>query len=720
MSITTARRAASPASLIALFFSLTIPALAIAQASDLWLERAQSMAATVTITRDEFGVPHIAAPTDEAAVFGFVYARAEDEFAYVERSIIASLGRLSETMGEEAVSWDRFVRSLEVPQTARREYDESSPKLRAICDAGADALNYYLHNNPDVEPALHAQFEPWWFHAQELAFNVYMGIQAAQSVGEIDTEDIPGIASPVDGSNAWAIAPSRTTGGADNGHAMLFINPHIPLPALYEGHLTSDEGWNFYGGTAYGRGLMPLLGHNARLGWSLTVNYPDIADVYRVTFDNLEDPLAYRYDGAWRRATQWTDTIGVKLDDGTIDERVVRFVKTHHGPVVGTGAGSHIAVRISKIYEGGLLGQWYAMSKAQNLEQFKAAIAPRALCFHNIIYADADGNIFYLYNGAIPRRSDRFDWTKPVDGSDPATEWDGYYEIAELPQVLNPPCGYIQSCNSDPFLTSADGNPVRADFPKPMIGTDSRNYRVKMSHAILGRDEPFDFEGWSAAAFDTYVHAADDFVPRIQKAWSGLLKSDPERAEKLREPVTALVAWDRRSTVESRETTLFMLWLETSLGEIWSGAWTDEKCLSNLEKIIEALETSFERWDVAWGEVNRHQRPGPDAANPFSDSRESLPTAGAHGSAGIVFTFLARSQNTKLRYGFHGHSYASAVEFSDPPRAGSIVPYGQSRDPESPHFADQMALYASGKFKPVHFTPAQVRAHAERVYHPGE
>ena len=674
------------------------------------------MAETVTITRDGYGVPHIAAPTDEAAVFGFMYARAEDEFDYVEQSLITSLGRLSEIRGEEALGWDRFVRSLEVHQTARREYDTSPAKVRALCDAGADALNFYLHNNPEVEPALFTHFEPWWFCAQELGFNVYMGLQEAQKLGDLDPEQVPGLRSPVDGSNAWAIGPSRTV----DGRAMLFLNPHIPLPAIYEGHLTSDEGWNFYGATAYGRGLMPLLGHNQRLGWTLTVNYPDIADLYRVSFDNIEDPLAYRYGAGWRRATEWTDTIGVLGDDGSIERREVRLVKTHQGPVVGTSAGSHIAVRIAGVREGGLLRQWYEMSKAQNLDEFRAAIAPRALCFHNIIYADADGNIFYLYNGAIPRRSGRFDWSEPVDGADPEAEWGGYYDIDELPQVLNPPCGFIQNCNSDPFLTSADGNPDRGDFPGPMIGRDARNWRVRMSHAILGREEPFDFDGLSAAAFDTYVYAADDYVPRLERAWAAMLASGPDRAEALREPVEAMAAWDRRASIGSVETTVFMLWYETILPAVWSGSLTDEFCVDTLEKIIAALERSFGRWDVAWGEVNRHQRPGPDESRPFSDDRDSLPIAGAHGSAGIVFTFLTRPQNTRLRYGYHGHSYASVVEFTDPPRAGSIVPYGQSRDPGSPHYADQMSLYAAGRFKEVRFTAEAVRADIERSYHPGE
>lgn len=681
-----------------------------------WLDRAEAMAGAVTIARDGYGVPHISAPTDAGAVFGFVYARAEDEFAYMERSLITSLGRLSEVVGEEAFGWDRFVRALGVPETADREYAGLPADVRALCDAGADALNFFLHTHPEVEPALLTGFEPSWFLAQELGFNVYMGLQAAQAVEGLNPEDIPGIPTPIDGSNAWAIGPSRT----QDGHAMLFINPHIPLPALYEGHLTSEDGWDFYGGTAYGRGLMPLFGHNRRLGWTLTVNYPDVADLYRVTFDNMTDPLAYRYGGGWRRATEAEVTIGVLQLDGSMEDRSVRIVRTHHGPVIGSGDGGHIAVRVAKIDEGGLLEQWYRMSRAEDLDGFMDAIRPRALCFHNIVYADADGNIFYLYNGAIPRRSDALDWSRPVDGSDPEAEWDGYYEIDELPSVLNPPCGYVQNCNSDPFVTSADGNPNRGDFPTPMVGSDPRNYRVKMSHAILGRDTPFTFENLSTIAFDTYVYAADEFVPRIEDAWRALLRGNDARGELLRGPVEALIGWDRRATVESVETTVFMLWFETALSAIWSGMLTDAQCVTALEQVIGSLKGSFDRWDVAWGDVNRHQRPGPDTTRPFSDERESLPTAGAHGSAGIVFTFLARSQGTRLRYGFHGHSFVGVVEFGESTRSGSVTPYGQSRDPTSAHYDDQMALYAAGQLKRPLLTERELAEGVVRVYHPGD
>ena len=676
------------------------------------------MAATVTINRDAFGVPHIEAETDAGAVFGFMYARAEDEFAYIEKSLIASLGRLSEVHGEGGVPWDRFLMALDVRDVAKRDYESASPRVRALCEAGADALNLFLHNRPDIEPDLLTHIEPWWFCAQELGFSVHAATVAAQQVGALDPTEIPGGASRVDGSNAWAVAPARTPGA--RGPAMLFINPHIPLEALYEGHLVSDEGWNVYGGTAYGRGLMPMFGHNQRLGWALTVNQPDIVDVYRMQFDHETDELAYRYGDGWRQASERVETIGVLQPDGTVERRQLRFVDTHHGPVIGASEGRYLALRVAGLDNGGALGQWYRMSKAQSLEQFKAAIAHRAISFHNIVYADADGNIFYIYNGTIPRRSEAFDWSKPVDGSNPEAEWGNYYKIDELPQVLNPASGYVQSCNSDPFLTTDSDNPDRTKFPRPMIGPDPSNYRMQRSHDILSRDEPFTFESFAHAAFDTYVQAADDLVPRIARAWHALLESDPDRAEQLRRPVELLLDWDRRSSIDSVAATVFLLWFESVLPAVISHTLTDVMCVDALEAIVGAIERSFGRWDIAWGEVNRHQRPGPNPARPFSDERESLPVPGAHGASGIIFNFASRAQGTRLRYGYHGNSYVSVVEFSDPPRAGSVLPFGQSRNPDSPHHRDQMSLYAAGTLKPVLFTHEQYEQGAVRSYHPGD
>ncbi|MBK7405241.1 MAG: penicillin acylase family protein [Phycisphaerales bacterium] len=709
------------------FATLLLLRCAIAQdaAPESFPRRAETMAASVAIARDEFGVPHISGPTDEAAVFGFMYARAEDEFPTIEQCLIVSLGRAAEVYGEAGLGWDRLVHALEIPRRAQAEYDRANPKLRALCQAGADALDLYLRDNPGAEPKLLHHFEPWWFFAAELGFNVYMGQAAVQAVTGIDDSALPGVSSPIDGSNAWALAPSRTVGeGGGPGHAMLFINPHIPLTAPYEAHLRSDEGWDFTGMAAYGRGLMPIIGHNARLGWSLTVNYPDIADTYAVDFDDPKAPLTYRYGAGRRTATAWTDTIGVLGADGKVEPRRVRFVKTHQGPIVGKAGGRYIALRVSRVGDdpddGGLLGQWYAMSKAQNLDEFKAAIGRLGLCFHNVIYADADGNIFYVYNGAIPRRSDKFDWSSPVDGSDPRTEWRGYYALSELPQVLNPSCGFIQSCNSTPFETSADGNPDPGAFPKPLVGPDEHNYRVVMSHAILGRPERFSFEDLTAAAFDTYVYSADDLLPQLERSWRALEAKDGPAFEQLREPMEALLAWDKRAAADSVPTTLYMLWFELSLPRIATHSLKDEDCAPTLVSLLGMLDKSFQTWRVPWGDVNRHQRPGPDPAKPWSDDRESLPVAGGHGAAGLVFTFIARAQGTKLRYGFHGHGYASVVEFGDPVRAASIVPYGASTDPGSAHYLDQAPIYASGHFKQAWFTAEDVRAHAVRTYHPGE
>lgn len=673
----------------------------------------EQLARSVTIYRDNYGVPHVYGPTDASCVFGYAYAQAEDNFWQIEDSYLRSLGRASEVYGESTLNDDLIIRSLEITKLAKAEYEREPANIRALADAFADGLNYYLARHPEVKPRLVAHFEPWHMYAfnRYALYYLFLFGQSGIKNGGIQ-EVVHREESPV-GSNMWAIAPSRSA----TGHAMLFINPHQPFFGAgqwYEGHVHSDEGWDLSGASFFGSGF-PTIGHNQFLGWSHTVNNPDVLDVYEETFDSASDPLAYRYDGGYRKATEWKETIAVKTDSGIV-KRVYTLRKTHHGPIVGRNKGKQLAIRFARIEEGGMIDEWYEMGKAKNFAEFKKAMTRTAIPMFNAVYADREGNIFYVYNGAIPRRSEQYDWLKPVDGSVKDTEWNGFLRFDELPQVENPKEGFVQNCNSTPFLTVLESNPDPAKYPKYVVGPgDPDTARARISRRILWNKDKFTFDEWARAAFDTYVIEAETKIPQIVAAWEGLKKADPARAARLQRPVISLREWDHISSVQSKPMTLFTLWLWKTVREQQSDT------LATLEASIDELQKSFGTWEVAWGELNRVQRRHTSGGEAFRDDAVSYPVAGAPGDVGIVFNFYARPEkDQKRRYGVAGHSFVSVVEFGPEVKARSILVFGENADPKSPHYLDQTKLYANQQFKPAYFSLADIKAHTERTYHPGD
>ena len=719
--------------------------------------KVEKLAGSVTIYRDSYGVPHVYGPTDASCVFGYVYAQAEDNFWQIEDTVIRALGRAAEVYGdggkvEDATNFiyggsplanDMVNRALEIPRLARAEYDRSSPRMREFSTAIADALNYYLAQNPQVKPRLISRFEPWFAYAVG-RFSLYQqfiygktGLRKEEirsAVREAETDapassnssslkislnDMgePDSLEPVVGSNMWAISPSKSA----TGRAMLFVNPHQPLfgpGQWYEGHVISEEGWNMSGASFFGSPF-PTLGHNENLGWSHTVNDPDIADVYIENFDDPKEPLSYRYGGERRKATEWTDVIKVRTGNSAAS-KTYKFVKTHHGPIVAVREGKRLAVKFSRLEEGGLLEEWYAMSKARNVSEFKSALSKLAIPMFNTMYADREGNIFYVYNGAVPRRSTKFDWKKPVDGSNPETEWQGFHKFEELPQLTNPASGWMQNCNQTPLTTTSEGNPEKAAFPEYMI-RENDNARARISRKILGSKDKFTFEDWTRAAFDTTVIEADVYVPQIVAEWEKLKETEAARAEKLAPAVAELKSWDKVGTIESKGMTLFTLWFEKGQRLLAAKDAKPWLRIRALEQAIADLERDFGTWAVAWGEINRLQRVHTGGEEPFSDSRESLPVAGGPGPVGIVFNFYTKPEKgQKRRYGFVGHSFVSVIEFGPSVKGLSVLAFGQSADPKSPHYFDQAKLYAKQQFKPGIFTLQEVKEKSKRSYRPGE
>ena len=659
------------------------------------------LARRVTILRDTYGIPHVLGETDAAAAFGFAYAQAEDNFWRIEENYIRSIGRRSEVEGPSGLIQDRRNRALEIPRLAREEYRRLPRKMKALLDGYVAGLNAYLADHPDVRPRLLARMEPWY----PLAFIRYNYFQtgflfaSGLRPGDFETsaEDAPLFAKDF-GSNGWVIGPSKSA----TGHAMLFINPHLPFfghGQVYEGHVISKEGWNFTGYTRLGFPF-PYVGHNESLGWVSTDNSGDQSDLYAETFT---DSIHYRYGNGVRTATIRVDTILVKTANG-IERRPFRVVRTHHGPVIGERDGKPLALRMSKLEADGWLGEWYAMTRARTVAELKAAMQPLNMLFGNVMAADAGGNTWYLYNGAMPIRDPRVDYSGVIDGSDPATEWKGYHRLDELPQLLNPATGWMQNCNTTPFLLTSSGNPDSTKFPRYMV-LDGDNMRGYVSRQILGARPRFTWDDWVRAAFDTKVSAADSLLPKLLS--DSTVTGDSARAAR-----AVLAAWDRRSDTTSVAMTLFDRWIEAAQNGVPGAA--------ALDSAIVRLTRDWGTWRVKWGDVNRLQRIDERIDQEFSDQRPSVAVLGVPGWEGAVFTYYTEgAEGQKRRYGTAGGSYVSVVEFGPTPRRLAVHTMGASGDPASKHFFDQAPLYARGQFRPAWFTLEEIRANLEREYRPG-
>jgi len=673
---------------------------------------ANPLAKDVTIYRDTYGVPHVFGRTDAATVFGFAYAQAEDNFWRVEENFISALGRSSEIYGQKSLDEDRLNHALEIPRLAREEYARLDKQMRSLCDAYAAGFNYYLERHTEVKPRLLTKIEPWYTLAF-IRYNYFQngfGRDPNLRRAGLQTAAIDNDLKPHTGSNGWVVGPSKSA----SGHALLFINPHLPFfgpGQVYEGHVHSDEGWNFTGYTRFGFPL-PYVGHNDNGGWVSTDNAADLTDVYLETFDDPARPLAYKYGNGYRLATEHVEEIRVKTANG-IETRKFTMRKTHHGPILAARDGKMLSLRMAKFESDGWLREWYDMTRAKSLNELKRAMTPLNMLFGNVMYADRQGNTWYLYNGAIPKRDPRFDWSKPVDGSDPATEWQGYHTIDELPQLTNPATGWMQNCNTSPFLLTSEGNPDPKQFPKYMV-QEGDNPRGAISREILSSKPKFTFDEWTRLAFDTRVMSAGKDL----EALLAVLRQRNQttfRTTRLLAVYDELSRWDRRSANDSIAMTIFSLYHERRM--------RDEKLevLAALNDALNSLEEDFGTWKVAWGELNRLQRIDESRDQDFDDSKPSLAVSGVNGNDGAVFTFYATPERgQKRRYGVAGGTYISVVEFSPRVRALSVHTFGASGDPKSKHYTDQSVLYTRGEFKPSWLALEDIRANLEAAYKPGE
>jgi acyl-homoserine-lactone acylase len=704
------------------------PAVAPASEADRWAERASN----VTIIRDTWGIPHIYGKTDADAVFGMIYAQAEDDFPRIEGNYLGVLGMAAQVEGEAAIYRDLRARLFIRTDELKRLYAESPAWLVELMDAWADGLNFYLHTHPETEPKLLRRFEPW----MALAFSegsIGGDIERVeldeleQFYGKPARPPAPAPEREPSGSNGFAIAPSKSA----TGNALLLINPHTSFFFRAELQVVSEQGLDVYGAATWGQ-FFVYQGFNEDAGWMHTSSAADSIDWYLETIAEHDGKLHARHGDQLEPLEVSTVTIPYAQGD-SLAEREFTVYHSQHGPIIREQDGKWVAIRLMQ-RPVDALSQSFLRTKARNHAEFRETMQLRTNSSNNTVFADSSGNIAYYHGNFIPRRDPSFDWSKPVDGSNPATDWQELHEVDELISVLNPPIGWLQNTNNWPFTVAGPDSPKPTDYPAYMA-PDLENPRGVHALKVLQDTPPLTLDTLLAAAYDPYLSAFETLLPSLLDAYDALPRRSPLRAE-LAEPIELLRAWDLRNGVDSTATSLAIYWAEQLLGRVaaTTGMQSNEihvatmiertspaERLDALRAAVARLQADFGDWRTPWGEINRYQRLDGQIQLHFDDNAPSVPVPFASGRWGALASYGAATRpGTKRMYGTSGNSFVAVVEFGERVRARAITVGGQSGDPSSPHFGDQVQRYVQGNLRDVWFYREDVEAHAERTYHPGE
>ena len=695
----------------------------------------QRQAKNVTITRDDWGIPHIHGKSDADAVFGLMYAQAEDDFNRVETNYLNSMGRLAEAEGGSAVYRDLRMKLFINPDSMKAQYQASPRWLKDLMNAYADGLNFYLYTHPQVKPRVITRFEPWMaltFSEGSIGGDIeHVDLDHLTAFYGKDAVPLPSVGMRSEyveptGSNGIAIGPSNTI----SHHAMMLINPHTSFFFRAEVQVASDEGLDAYGAVTWGQ-FFVYQGFNQHVGWMHTTSGANKVNEYLETVVKKGDKVFYRYGGAEHPVTVETIRVPYRTPSGLATKEFTVF-RTPHGPIVGASDGKWVSIRMMHEPLKALI-QSFTRTKAKDYKSFRQTMELHTNSSNNTIFADADGDIAYFHSNFIPRRDPKFDWTKPVDGSDTATDWHGLLSVDETPHLLNPQTGWLYNSNNWPWSAAGPNSPKRADFP--LYVENGREESARGLHAlkVLSNRTHFTLDTLISAAYDSYLPAFASMVPALLRAYDETPENDPRKA-KLSGQIALLRAWDFRWGVASVPTSLAVFWGDDlsrrvnadavkagkSVDDYIIDGATPDQLVASLSAASDTLASQFGTWRTPWGDINRFQRLTGDIMQPFSDSGPSIPVGFTSSRWGSLASFDARAYpGTKRMYGTSGNSFVAVVEFGDSVRARAVTAGGESGDPKSPHFNDEAQRYSTGTLRDVYFYPSQLVGHTEREYHPG-
>ncbi|WP_456425217.1 acylase [Rhodocaloribacter sp.] len=666
------------------------------------------------ILRDAWGVPHVFGKTDADAAYGLAYAHAEDDFATIQGALLAARGRLASVYGQEAAPNDYMVHLLRVWDVVAGGYPRLDSTTRALCEAYADGLNHYAALHPDAAlpslyPVTGRDVVAGFVHKLPLFFGIDRVLR--ELFGDERARDVSPRSEAAAwtrfsdrrlGSNAFAVAPSRTA----DGSTFLAVNSHQPWTgpvAWYEAHLHSEEGWDVVGATFPGAPLM-LHGHNPDLGWAHTVNTPDLIDVYVLDVDP-ENPDRYRFDGVWRTLEKREAPIEVKLwgpFSWTFKREVLWSV---YGPVVRRPHGVY-ALRFAGFGEVGQVQQWYRMNKARTFEAWRQAMAARAVPMFNTVYADRRGRIYYVYNARLPVRSENYDWRAYLPGDTSETLWTETLPFDALPQVLDPASGFLQSTNGSPFrATLGPDNPDPTAFSSTFgIEADKMTNRGLRALALFGADDAITWDAFVTYKYDV-TYAPESRVARMRRQ----LLQAPVPADTLtRRALAEIRKWDLRADSANTRAAPALLTFRPYV-EAYGTTVPADTLMRRLRRAAGLLRAHFGTLTPPWKDVNRLRRGDVDL--------------GLGGAPDVLRAVNGTLQPDGRFAGTAGDSYILLVAWDAEGRvrSESIHQFGSATlDASSPHYADQARLFVRNERKPVWRGEAEIRAHLERAYRPGE
>lgn len=660
---------------------------------------------------DSFGVPHIYGENASTVFYGFGWAQAQSQGDLLLKLYGEARGRGAEYWGRKHVDLDHWLLTNGVPTRAQLWYDQQEPDFRANLDAFAAGINAYATAHKDkLDPAVRVVLPVSGVdvvaHAHRLMNFVYVA-----SPARTNGNSAPPLPTPVGdsgaGSNAWAIAPAKSK----SGNTLMLANPHLPWPSgfftYYEAHLSGPD-FEMYGATQVG---LPVIrfAFNQHMGIANTVNGLLGATSYQLT---LQDD-GYVFDGEVRPFDTKTTTYKVKEEDGSLTEETLTIRATVHGPVFERKDGAHVALRVAGLDRPGMLQQYFDMLKAPDFAAFQKVMGRAQVPTFNIVYADRDGHIQYIDNGILPKRAsgDLAFWRGLVPGDTSDYLWTEIHPHADLPKVTDPDTGFVQNANDPPWLATYPPTYTPDDFPSYIAPRGPMSLRAQNSVKMMAERDQVSFEEMIDLKLSTYALMTDRVLDELLKAAS----ADPNA--EVQQAVTLLSDWNRQYDASNRAGLLFEEWAGLFAGRRFAGQdnyaepWTLDDPLATprglkdpaaaVDMLRQAITTTKEKYgamDRPFGEVSR-----------FIIGDKNLPGHGGFGNLGVfrVMTWSGLKEDG-TRAPFHGETWVAMIEFSDPIKAYGLMSYGNSRQPGTPHYNDQLDQLADDTFRELWLRRDQV------------